>query len=83
MPGNSISAVEVTHLSRHGFGLLLDCREFFLPFEDYPWFRGASVASIQRVERPRQEHLHWPDLDVDLTVDSIGHPEKYPLTAKS
>jgi hypothetical protein len=25
--------------------------------------------------------LHWPDLDVDLHVDSIEHPERYPLVA--
>jgi hypothetical protein len=26
-------------------------------------------------------HLHWPELDVDLHVDSIIHPERYPLVA--
>jgi hypothetical protein len=62
--------------------LLLDGREPFLPFEEFPWFKRAAVESILRLERPRPRHLSWPDLDVDLSVDSIEHPERYPLKAK-
>ena len=82
MPGTSTSAPEVTNISQHGLWLLLDGRELFLPFADFPWFRKASVAAITRVERPQPHHLYWPALDVDLTVDSIEHPEKYPLVAR-
>lgn len=83
MPGTATSGVEVTNISRNGFWLLMDDRELFLPFEEFPWFRRAPVESILRVERPRPQHLHWPDLDVDLTVESIEHPERYPLKAKA
>lgn len=72
----------VTNISQHGFWLLLDERELFLAFEDYPWFRRASVDAILRLERPRSGHLRWPELDVDLSVDSIEHPERYPLMAR-
>lgn len=82
MPGAVTSAVEVTNISSHGFWLLLDDRELFLPFEEFPWFKGAAVEAILRVERPQSHHLYWPDLDVDLTVDSIEHPERYPLKAR-
>lgn len=78
-PGTSTSAVEVTNISRHGFWVLLDERELFLPFEEFPWFQDAAVGAILNVDRPQPDHLYWPDLDVDLTVDSIEHPEKYPL----
>jgi len=80
--GTSTSAAEVTNISRHGVWLLVDDRELFMPFDEFPWFRNAPVDSILRLERPRENHLHWPALDVDLTVDSIEHPEKYPLKAK-
>jgi hypothetical protein len=33
-PGAATSAAEVTNISKHGFWLLLDGRELFLPFED-------------------------------------------------
>lgn len=81
-PGTTTSDVEVTNISKHGFWILLDDRELFLPFEEFPWFRSAPVGAILKVERPHAHHVHWPDLDVDLAVESIEHPEKYPLKAK-
>jgi Protein of unknown function (DUF2442) len=82
MPGTATSQAEVTNISRHGFWLLLDERELFLPFDEYPWFKRAPVEAILRLDRPQPDHLHWPDLDVDLSVDSIERPERYPLKAK-
>lgn len=81
-PEKNTSAVEVTNISRHGFWVLLDERELFLPFEEFPWFKDAAVGKILNVERPEPHHLYWPDLDVDLSVDSIEHPEKYPLKGR-
>jgi hypothetical protein len=82
MPGTATSDAEVTNISRHGFWILLDERELFLPFEEFPWFVKATVDQILQLERPHPHHLHWPDLDVDLAVESIESPEKYPLKAK-
>ncbi|MFQ5530368.1 MAG: DUF2442 domain-containing protein [Gemmatimonadota bacterium] len=81
MPGTAISAPEVTNIEKSGFWILLDDRELFLPYEHFPWFRDATVGIILDVERPHPEHLSWPQLDIDLTVDSIESPEKYPLTS--
>ncbi|HEX8068116.1 MAG TPA: DUF2442 domain-containing protein [Thermoleophilaceae bacterium] len=55
----------------------------FLPFDDFPWFKSAPVEAIIRLERPALGHLHRPALDVDLSIASIEHPERYPLRAKS
>lgn len=79
MPGSVISAPEVTNISKHGLWLLVDDQERFLAFADFPWFREATVDAILRVERPMPDHLHWPDLNVDLSLNSIEHPERYPL----
>ena len=81
-PGPSTSGVEVTNISRHGFWVLLDGRELFLPFDEFPWFRSAPVEAILRVERPQVDHLYWPVLDVDLSVESIEHPERFPLESR-
>ena len=59
----------------------MDARELFVPFEEFPWFRDASVRAILNVERPHPHHLRWPEIDVDLTLDSIENPERYPLQA--
>ena len=79
--GKHTSAVEVTNISAGGFWLLLDGREVFLSFATFPWFRNAAVGDILRVEWPSANHLYWPELDVDLAVDSIEHPERYPLVS--
>lgn len=81
--GKAASEVEVTNISGHGFWLLLDGREIFLPFSDFPWFKDASVGAICRVELAASHHLYWPQLDIDLAVDSIEHPERYPLVSRT
>ena len=81
--GSSTSVVEVTNISRHGFWVLLDESELFLPFQDFPWFRDAPVGEILKVERLGPKHLYWPDLDIDIHVDSIEHPDQFPLVSKN
>jgi len=56
-------------------------RELYLPFDAFPWFREASIAQLACIERPTPDHFRWPDLDVDLSIDSIDHPERYPLVS--
>ena len=82
MPGIATSIAEVSNISRHGFWLLVDDRELFLPFAEFPWFKGAPVEAILRVERPQPHHLFWPDVDVDLTLECIEYPDRYPLKAR-
>ena len=77
--GPSTSPVEVTNVSAHGFWLFVGERELFVPFRNFPWFQDASVRAITNVRLPSPHHLYWPDLDIDLAVESIEHPEKYPL----
>jgi Protein of unknown function (DUF2442) len=81
--GNATSEAEVTNISKHGFWLYLGDRELFLSFETFPWFANAPVRAILEVERPQPHHLYWPTLDVDLAVESIEHPDRYPLSARA
>lgn len=80
--GRSTSAVEVTNVSPHGLWLLLGEEELFVPLSEFPWFRDASIAQICDVERPAPDHLYWPQLDVDLAVDSIRTPSRFPLVSR-
>ena len=80
--GNSTSAVEVLNVSSHGFWLWVAGREHFLDFAQFPWFRKATLSQLFAVELHHGEHLFWPELDVDLDLDRIVYPEKYPLIAK-
>ena len=81
--GRSTSPAEVTNVSAHGFWLFVGARELFVPFQQFPWFRDASIRAITNVQLPSPHHLYWPDLDIDLAVESIEYPEKYPLVSKA
>jgi len=81
--GTNTSAVEVTHISAHGVWLLVKGGEHFLSYEDFPWFKDARVGDVLDVRLLHGTHLHWPKLDVDLSLKSIREPEAYPLIAKS
>ena len=73
---------EVTNISMDGFWLLVNDKEYFLSFDQFPWFEERSVREISNVQLFGKDHLYWEDLDVDLTLDMIEHPERYPLQAK-
>jgi len=77
--GESTSAVEVTNVSKHGLWLFAAGREMFLPYVEFPWFKDAPVSSVFNVEEPSPGHYYWPDLDVDLGLETIEHPERFPM----
>ncbi len=80
--GKNTSAVEVTHISSDGVWLLSRDRELFMSYEDFPWFKDVPVGKIINVQEPHAGHFYWPDLDVDLSIESNEHPEKFPLKLK-
>ena len=82
MPGTRTLPTEVTNVSRHGLWVLVGDEELFLPFEHFPWFRDASIEKISVVDRQTPDHLYWPLLDIDLSVESIRTPNAFPLVAK-
>ena len=77
--GVNTSHVEVSNIDQFGFWLLIRDREYFLPYDNFPWFRKTSVDQILHVELLYGEHLHWTDLDVDLSVEILDEPESFPL----
>jgi hypothetical protein len=43
----------------------------------------VPIGQLLRVEQPHPSHLYWPDLDVDLAVESIEFPERFPLVSRA
>jgi len=50
--------------------------------EDFPWFKDAPIGRVLHVEEPSPGHFYWPELDVDVGLEAIKHPEKFPLKAQ-
>lgn len=81
--GERTSAVEIVDISAHGIWLFAGAEEHFLSFDEFPWFKQASIAAVLNVIEEREGNFYWPELDVDLCLESIQHPERFPLRARS
>ncbi len=82
-PGKSTSEIEVTNISGHGIWLYSYGTEYFLPYDNYPWFKDKTVRQIANVEEASPGHYYWPDLDIDLSEKILQNPDEYPLQAKT
>jgi hypothetical protein len=76
--GKTIS-VSVENITPFGIWLFVQGKEYFLSYQDYPYFQDQVLSSIQNVQLLHGYHLYWPELDVDLEIDNLEHPERYPL----
>ncbi len=82
LKGLGKNTLEIVNISINGIWILVKGNEYFLSYESNPWFKDATVSQIHNVKLLHGFHLRWDDLDVDLELDSLINPEKYPLTAK-
>ena len=76
--GKHTSPVEI-NITRFGLWLCLHDEEFFLTYEEYPFFKNAAIPDIYDVELHHNKHLHWPNLDIDLSVEILKNPHHFPL----
>ena len=82
MPGTTTSRIEVTNIDSQGIWLFLDSKEYFLSYDEYPWFKEARLSDIFNVEILSGQHIHWPVLDVDLSIPILENPQNFPLKFK-
>ncbi|MBQ8939058.1 MAG: DUF2442 domain-containing protein [Paludibacteraceae bacterium] len=57
-------------------------QDYFLSFNRVPWMRDATINEVLDVQMSGKNAIEWPKLDVDLEVESLKHPERYPLLIK-
>jgi len=79
---NINSKAEIANISEHGFRLYYKDNEYFLPFVEYPWFKDCKIADILNVTSDDSGNFNWPALDVDLNIEMLQNPEKYPLKSR-
>jgi hypothetical protein len=44
--GKSTSEVVILKIDRHGLWLYTNAKEYFLPYEQFPWFKVAKTGSL-------------------------------------
>ncbi|MFH1176295.1 MAG: DUF2442 domain-containing protein [Acidobacteriota bacterium] len=78
-PGARTSADGVTGIGEHGFWLLAEGREYFVPFSDYPAFLEATAREIFDVRFLGGGQLRWPALDIYIEIAALDRPDEFPL----
>lgn len=76
------TSVSVLMINADGMMLSVLGRDYFVSFNRVPWLRDARVSSVLNVRMSGANAIEWPELDVDLEIDSLRHPERYPLLMK-
>ena len=75
---NTSLRAKITSIENDGFWLLTGAGEFFVSFESYPDFQHATIEQIFHFEQA-YDQFYWPDLDIDIELEALQHPERYPL----
>ena len=81
---NNTNGTSVSVLMINAQGILINVggQDFFLSYNRIPWMREASIKDVLDVQMCGNEAIEWPRLDVDLEIDSLRYPERYPLLIK-
>jgi hypothetical protein len=69
----------VLRIGSIGFWLLVDDREYFIPFNQYPAFQKATVSQIYAMKQIGPDEFTWPELDIDIELNSLQNPDMFPL----
>ena len=79
MPGTDTLINSVTDINQFGFWVLCQNKEYFIAFNDYPVFKKHPVDDIFNVQHISPKQLYWPQLDVDIEIDALANPKRFPL----
>lgn len=76
------TSVSVLMINDKGLMLSVLGNDYFVSYNRLPWMRDARVSDVLNVRMSGRSAIEWPDLDVDLEIESLRHPERYPLIIK-
>ena len=81
---NNTNNTSVSVLMINGQGIMISVcgQDYFLSYNRIPWMRDASINDVLNIQMCGNEAIEWPALNVDLEIDSLRHPERYPLLIK-
>ena len=76
------TSVSVLMINNQGIMISVGGQDHFLSYNRIPWMREASINDVLNIQMCGDEAIEWPALDIDLELDSLRHPERYPLLIK-
>ena len=78
----SSTSADVLMINNRGIMISVQGQDYFLSYNRVPWMRDATINEVLDVQMSGKNAIEWPKLDVDLEIDSLKHPERYPLLIK-
>ena len=79
---SAATSASVLMINAQGIMLSVQGNDYFLSYNRIPWMQDAPIRNVLNVQMSGDEAIEWPDLDVDLEIESLRHPERYPLVIK-
>lgn len=76
------TSVSVLMINDKGIMLSVKGNDYFVSYNRIPWMKHACISDALDVKMSGRNAIEWPKLDVDLEIDSLKHPERYPLIMK-
>jgi hypothetical protein len=60
-----------------GIAVLVNGKEYFLKYADFPWFEYCSAVELRDMTSDRWG-VYWNTLGIDLSIESLEEPERFP-----
>ena len=76
------SSVSVLMINDKGIMLSVKGNDYFISYNRMPWIKNASIMDALNVQMSGRNAIEWPTLNIDLEIDSLKHPKRYPLIMK-
>lgn len=76
------TSVSVLMINAQGIMLSVQGNDFFISYNRMPWLKDARISDVLNVRMSGRSAIEWEILGVDLEIESLKHPERYPLIMK-
>ena len=78
---------EVSNITPEGINLLIyhdetdasEGKQYFVPFDHFSGFKGATIEKIWNVKFTSKQQIVWPDLDIKIEVEVLENPQRFYL----
>lgn len=69
-------------INAQGIMLSVQGNDYFISYNRMPWLKDTRISDVLNVKMSGRSAIEWTALDVDLEIESLKHPERYPLIMK-
>lgn len=76
------TSVSILMINAQGIMLSVQGNDYFISYNRMPWLKDARISDVLNVRMSGRSAIEWASLDIDLEIESLKHPERYPLIMK-